>query len=234
MNPIRRVRTKTAAFQILGVGPFASASEIRAAWRKIAFTAHPDKKNGSYEQFARAKAAYDFLRSDEAGVDWSDLGRSSESPGESDVRVSAGTRPRVTTRYVDLAPKARAECTALLEKAACSASSYGSSDVVVLPGAQVRRGEARSADLIPASVGRHGRNLTYVVAAPLSPGINRVALPTAVLQNNRKVNPKIVAFLSGEAGPEEIEIPASICGSLFPGARSVRIRFGLDQETASH
>jgi curved DNA-binding protein CbpA len=45
---------------ILGVGPGASAAEIRAAYRRAAKTAHPDQ-GGSSEAFQRVRVAADLL-----------------------------------------------------------------------------------------------------------------------------------------------------------------------------
>jgi hypothetical protein len=47
--------------QVLGVGPAASAEEIKAAFRREALATHPDR-GGDAEAFMRAKAAYDRLR----------------------------------------------------------------------------------------------------------------------------------------------------------------------------
>ena len=47
--------------EVLGVGPQASPEEIKAAFRQIALTTHPDR-GGDPAAFMRAKAAYDRLR----------------------------------------------------------------------------------------------------------------------------------------------------------------------------
>lgn len=49
------------ARRILGVGPNASADEIRAAWRRKTFAAAPGRDGQSTPEFARANLAYEVL-----------------------------------------------------------------------------------------------------------------------------------------------------------------------------
>ncbi|MGI9369200.1 MAG: DnaJ domain-containing protein, partial [Ruegeria sp.] len=73
MEPIDRIKARAAAFEELGLAQRAGSDEVRAAWRSIAFRAHPDQQNGDSSEFTRAKKAYDFLRAEGlAGKDYDD------------------------------------------------------------------------------------------------------------------------------------------------------------------
>ncbi len=51
-----------SAYEILGVSPEASTEIIRAAYRKLAKTHHPDRTEGAtHEQFLEIRAAYEIL-----------------------------------------------------------------------------------------------------------------------------------------------------------------------------
>lgn len=51
-----------SAYEILGVSPEASAETIRAAYRKLAKTHHPDATDGTtHEAFLEIRAAYEIL-----------------------------------------------------------------------------------------------------------------------------------------------------------------------------
>jgi len=63
------------------------------------------------------------------------------------------------------------------------------------------------------------------VATPLRGGINRVALPTNILEDPRKAKPEIISFRANDSGAGDVEIPEVLRARLFPGARSVCIRF---------
>lgn len=56
-----------AARKLLGVAASASAEEIKAAYRRLALTAHPDQ-GGSEERFIALKAARDVLLPSELGL----------------------------------------------------------------------------------------------------------------------------------------------------------------------
>jgi len=48
-------------YEILGVDPTASQTEIRQAYKKLAMKLHPDRPNGNAEAFLPVQAAYDVL-----------------------------------------------------------------------------------------------------------------------------------------------------------------------------
>jgi curved DNA-binding protein len=51
-----------AARQVLGVGPLASAGEVRRAFREAAKQAHPDRPGGDEQRFRQVVAAYQRLQ----------------------------------------------------------------------------------------------------------------------------------------------------------------------------
>jgi curved DNA-binding protein len=53
--------TLSRARALLGVGPFATAGEVRTAFRQAAKLAHPDRSGGGAEQFREVVAAYHRL-----------------------------------------------------------------------------------------------------------------------------------------------------------------------------
>jgi curved DNA-binding protein len=58
-----------AAREVLGVGPFFSAGELRRAFRDAAKQAHPDRDGGGAEPFRRVVEAYHRLQAAQAGPD---------------------------------------------------------------------------------------------------------------------------------------------------------------------
>jgi curved DNA-binding protein len=53
--------TLSRARELLGVGPFATAGEVRRAFREAAKVAHPDRPGGGSERFREVVAAYQKL-----------------------------------------------------------------------------------------------------------------------------------------------------------------------------
>ena len=51
----------TNYYQDLGVTPNATGKEIKAAYRRLVLTTHPDKVAGKEAEFNRIQAAYDVL-----------------------------------------------------------------------------------------------------------------------------------------------------------------------------
>lgn len=73
---------------------------------------------------------------------------------------------------------------------------------------------------------RKGRTLTYFVPSAPGKGLNRVALPTGDLVDHRSIQPKVIDVWSGDISAGVFDVPAPKCAKVFPGARSVQIRFG--------
>jgi hypothetical protein len=68
--------------------------------------------------------------------------------------------------------------------------------------------------------------LTYFVPSGPAKGLNRVAMPAGDLVDSRHIRPQVVDVWSGDLSGNIFQVPAQLCARLFPGARSVQIRFG--------
>lgn len=73
---------------------------------------------------------------------------------------------------------------------------------------------------------RKGRMLTYYVPGAPGKGLNRIALPTGDLVDTRRSEIQVIEVWSGDIAGNVHDVPAQKCARLFPGARSVQIRFG--------
>ena len=60
-------------------------------------------------------------------------------------------------------------------------------------------------------------------------GVNRVAVPTGAFHDNRKALPIIVRFEADEQGAGSHVVAAATLAESFPGAKSVRVHFGLGE-----
>lgn len=216
MSPIEKTRARSDALRVLGLESSASIEDVKAAWRRIAFETHPDRQNGSLDSFVVAKSAYDFLTGSASDLEFLAAAEAqrSASAGQS------GGRPRVVTRILKFSADALSECQELLVEQPAVTDQSDHDGEVATAGRTTN-----TTDHVPNAVRRRGRCLTFLVGTPLGQGTNRAALPTGVLENNRKLKPKIVTFNSGGTGSGAIEIPEKLRSSLFPGARSVRISF---------
>lgn len=52
---------RTDLYETLGVAPWASAEDLKEAWRKCARRTHPDRAGGSAAEFVKCEHAYDVL-----------------------------------------------------------------------------------------------------------------------------------------------------------------------------
>ncbi len=211
MEPTSKTQARTDALHALGLTLDASAADIRAAWRDIAFHAHPDHTDGDYSGFSKAKTAYDFLRQE---------GLTKKDPDA----PTMPRRPRLKRRLIDLEDDEIEACKDLLnpDRALAHMSDKGemsSSCSGIAP-----------SDHVPDAIGCFGRDLTFFVATPVCTGSNRVALPTSFLATRRNSETEILSFQSKNAGGGEVVVPDTIRERKFPGARSVKIRFEADQD----
>ena len=206
MEPVEKFRARAEAFAALGLDQSAGTDEIRDAWRRIAFHAHPDHTDGDCTSFTRAKEAYDFLRREGLAPRGQDAGKPK--------------RPKLRKRVIELDSKDIDACRALLNTALPNNSDGCDADAQDLT----------DADHIPDAVGFFGRHLTYFVATPVSEGANRIALPTSFLAAARRLETEVLSFQSKNAGAGEVVVPDNITERKFPGAKSVRIRFEADQQ----
>jgi hypothetical protein len=230
MTPIERVRAKDAARTVLGVRSTADATEIRAAWRRAAFAAHPDRHGGDQSGFVRAKAAYDLLS---AGFDT----EATEPPAAAPARAQparrgtrpaaeatagpAPRRPRIAERETPVPDDARAACHDRLARGA---------DLPVAAHLRLHREAAahpagRPADHVPQAVRRRGRAMTLVLGGPLSAGHNRVAVPAGLLEGAAFGDAQVIAITAPREGAGDVIVPETVRARLFPGCREVRLRF---------
>jgi len=207
MEPVEKIMARADALSALGLGQNAGSDDIRDAWRQIAFHAHPDHTDGDCTSFARAKEAYDFLRSE-------GLTTKGQAPGKP-------RRPKLRKRVIELESADIDACRVLLNTA-LSHSPEGA--------AETDPQKAAEADHVPDAVGFYGRHLTYFVATPVREGANRVALPTSFLASVRRLETEVLSFQSKDAGSGEVVVPDTITARKFPGAKSVRIKFEADQQ----
>lgn len=61
MTPIERISARSRALEVLGMSGHPSRSELRSAFRRLAFEKHPDQGNGGDADFARISDAYHLL-----------------------------------------------------------------------------------------------------------------------------------------------------------------------------
>ncbi len=223
---MNQMMTKAEAQDVLSVGEYASQSDIRAAWRQLVFDMHPDMRNGDNDEFTRIQNAYERLRRKPQGErpvyrEWdptTDAPMQGMDAANGDMRRPA--RQAIKTRIEDLSPAARTLCESILrddmDEAALDRSLTDETDSDAELDALLGH--------VPSSIRRKGRRVSYFVKAPLEKGQNRVAVPTA-LEDDRRMKAKLMTFDVAEEGAGSIEVPDHVRGSMFPGARSVRIHF---------
>lgn len=226
MKPVERVRTRAWAYDVLGVPVGADADAIRAAWRRATFEKHPDRNGGDQSRFIQAKSAYDFLcQDDSAAFSQHEVAARAERMPRRMARPERA-RPKVEARVHPLEPTVVSACAALFEP---QGEIVPAAHMRLQPDAPLGR-DAEVTDHVVRAVQRQGRALTYLVSGPLAHGTNRVALPTALLESTRSLRPEVLAISTTSAGKGTVTVPDAVRSRLFPGARTVRIRFGTAVE----
>lgn len=84
---------------------------------------------------------------------------------------------------------------------------------------------------VSTHLSRRGRILTYFVPSEPGVGLNKVAIAAGDQADPRDIQPEVVDIWSGDVVSGTYTIPAQTCARMFPGVRSVQIRFG---ETTRH
>ena len=204
-RPVPCLRLK--AENTLGVGRNATPSEIRKAWKNLAFEKHPDHGFGTDAEFSEINNAYAYLKN--LGAAKADAATTAADTAP--MPQPARARPTAKTRIVDLQDEAETTCRKFFEDA---------------PGST----EADSTDHIPYMLRQKRRRVSYVVKTPLSDGVNRVAVPTGLSVDSRKVVPTILEMGAKDTDSSVFSVPKDIRSSLFPGAKSVRIHFDDSEE----
>mmetsp|Transcript_4812 Transcript_4812/g.6747 ORF Transcript_4812/g.6747 Transcript_4812/m.6747 type:complete len:186 (-) Transcript_4812:485-1042(-) len=117
----KRAASVTAAARyaaaVLQVAPTASPEELRAAFRKRALESHPDKANGSTDEFRAVKAAFDTLQGPGGSADRERTPRK-RAPRQARKPTATAATPRRA-----LSPRALARSQGIFPQ--CSASSIG-------------------------------------------------------------------------------------------------------------
>lgn len=119
---------------------------------------------------------------------------------------------RVTSKSINPRPSVKATETAFSEDilAECKSALPKDSD---------------HAQHISTMLHRMGRKLTYFVPTPPANGDNDVVVPTGELVDTRSAHPQIVPVQTNDIMAGVYEVPRDVCDDLFPGARSVKIKF---------
>ncbi len=86
-------------------------------------------------------------------------------------------------------------------------------------------GNAEAYEHVSTILHRLGRKLTYFVPTSPANGTNEVVVPTGELVDTRHAHPQIVPVSAQDISAGTYEVPTDVCDDLFPGARSVTIRF---------
>ena len=200
MTPVEKVLDRADAISVLGLRGSETFDEIRRAWKRKAIETHPDHAGGRTDAFLKVKAAFELLSADHNACCVDDGG---------DARVyprRPGQMDRSTSTLHTMSPKEQAACYELLAS----------------------RPDAGATDHVAELIHSQGRNLVYIVASEAVTGLNRVALPAEILVTNREVPPKIVSLEISRSTGNEVVVPEASRREIFPGARSVRVRFGAD------
>jgi len=204
MSPIDRINSRNHAFETLGLAVNATREDLKQAYRRLAFSKHPDRNPDTGNEFSKITEAYKFIcdHADELGITDAPEPANDPGPAEQSNAPRRVSRPSLKATEQEFDARSQAECEALL--VASDEDSNGH---------------------VPSAVYRMGRNLTYYVPTPLLKGRNAVALPTGMLADARKTLPKLVAFDFRDAPGGFFELPADACEDHFPGARKIQIRF---------
>jgi len=212
MSPLERVQARTAALEALGLEGSASSREIRKAWKRVAFETHPDRSAGETAAFLRAKTAFEYLGGSEKTFGASDPGEPALHAVPTAMTGLNELRPSVVVRTEKLSnDDIKASWELLYEEPADSATDH-----------------------VVEVIQRMGRSLTYVVPSPAASGLNRVALPAAILSGyRRKICPTVVSFELADAKIDQFLVPEKMRLDIFPGAWNVCIRFGASSDQES-
>lgn len=191
MSPIERVAARSQALAILGMAGSPTKSEVRKAFRLLAFERHPDHGKGTPDEFARISDAYHLL---------SEIAADDPAP---EPRAASVSRPSVRATETEFDCRTLDACRALFGETGKEGAQH-----------------------VATRLYRKGRMLTYFVPSEPAKGLNHVALVTGELVDTRRADPKVVQVWSGDLSGNTYDVPAQLCAQVFPGARSVQIRFG--------
>lgn len=230
MTPIDKVQARATAFEALGIDVHATSSDIRAAWRRIAFEKHQGVGKAIQEEFAHAKQAYDFLKNEIRAGRLPEQNAAATATARPAPPPSPMNRPNITPRTIRFSAAEIAACRDALAAHRPAVAAHGEAAVIAMGSTTHASQAMRSpmADHVPEAVLRQGRSLIYTIPTPLAVGGNRVALPHAFTDGKPRVKPVVLTILTSALGFLEISIPEEMRARLLPEARKVRIRFSED------
>ncbi len=139
----------------------------------------------------------------------------------------------MTSRIVKVNQADTAECRTLLDEIPYMAEP--DPDEISLRARILRAANDISAPYIPHTnhlpyaIRQSGRHVSYMVRDTIKIGANRVAVPTGALRDNRKAMPIIVRFRAEKEGAGTHVVSSAKLADSFPGAKCVRVHFGLDE-----
>ncbi len=246
MNFFEKAQARAHALKVLGLEGHPDADEIKAAYKKQVFEKHPDRGNGTDDDIRRIKDAYTLLKEDQGYSSADLLRRAPEDMGDTsfrsteDAKFTGDPSKRVsprrmrtaqTSRITDLGETDALECRRLLDEIDCMAESDPDEeslrasilDIIKTTDAPF----VPHTNHLPYSIRQSGRSISYMVGDLIAEGVNRVAVPTGVFTDNRKVRPIIVRFKSEKEGIGTHVVPPAALAESFPGAKSVRVHFGM-------
>lgn len=257
MNFFEKAQARANAQATLGLGGHPSTEEIRAAYKKKAFEKHPDRGNGTNDEFARITAAYALLKDDQGYTASDNLRPAPSDEGATTIRPKADRPDRVnidemfgagnsgsrvaprrlrtamTSRICKINADESQECRTLLDEIPYMAEPEA--DEVSLRASILDIIKSTDAphvphtNHLPYAIRQSGRRISYMVSAQIEEGVNRVAVPTGTFTDNRKVRPIMVRFKAEGQGIGTHVVSSATLAESFPGAKSVRIHFGLKE-----
>ena len=201
MSPIERMNQRAQAFSVLGLSPAATLSDIRNAFRKLAFETHPDKNPDAGVEFEKISSAYRYLNDNADGLKIPP-GEGRARPARPQTTGRTVSRPTIKANETDFDETTRRECQDMLDQVGGEGKKH-----------------------VASSLYRIGRHLTYAIEGAAEKGRNEVAIPTGFLEDSRKVMPRVIAFLSKEMKGNSFELLPETCAEHFPGARSITLKF---------
>ena len=154
------------------------------------------------------------------------------------AEIHAGVRPNrartaVTSRIQQLGEAEALECRMLLDEIPYMATpdedeiSLRASIMDVIQKADAPYVPHKNH--LPYAIRQSGRRISYMVRENIERGVNRVAVPTGVFADKRKVLPIIVRFKAEGDGAGTHTVSSATLAESFPGAKSVRVHFALDE-----
>ncbi len=245
MNFFEKAQARAHALEVLGLEGHPSADEMKAAYKKLVFEKHPDRGNGTDADILKIKEAYNLLKYDDGYTKADRLRQAPGDTGGTSFRDpskprSKGPRPirtGMTSRIRDLNETDALECKRLLDEIDCMAEpdeDEQSLRATIMN--TIREADAPfvpHTNHLPYAIRQSGRRISYMVGDMIKEGVNRVAVPTGVFTDNRKVRPIIVRFKSEKEGIGTHMVSTAALAESFPGAKSVRVHFGLVSWPAS-